>query len=126
MYANEIGIDPYTRAVSDIYQDLFREGSFTGKGIYEVDAFERTLGGCFPENRILSHDLLEGCYTRAGTLSDVPLYEEYPSRYSADVSRRHRWIRGDWQIAQWRKIHFPHYRDGRFSTTYGVASHLQL
>jgi cellobiose phosphorylase len=101
MYANEIGIDPYTRAVSDIYQDLFREGSFTGKGIYEVDAFERTLGGCFPENRILSHDLLEGCYTRAGTLSDVPLYEEYPSRYSADVSRRHRWIRGDWQIAQW-------------------------
>ena len=101
MYANEIGIDPYTRAVSDVYQDLFGEGSFIGKGIYEVDIFERVLGGHFPENRILSHDLLEGCYIRAGSLSDVPLYEENPSRYSADVSRQRRWIRGDWQIAQW-------------------------
>ena len=92
---------PYTRAVSDVYQDLFGEGSFIGKGIYDVDAFERALAGRFPENRILSHDLLEGCYARAGLLSDVELYEEYPSRYSADVSRRHRWIRGDWQIARW-------------------------
>ncbi|MGH8865751.1 MAG: cyclic beta 1-2 glucan synthetase, partial [Burkholderiales bacterium] len=98
---SEPGIDPYTRAVSDVYQDLFREGSFIGKGIYDVDAFERALKGRFPENRILSHDLLEGCYARAGLLSDVQLYEEYPSRYSADVSRRYRWIRGDWQIAQW-------------------------
>jgi cyclic beta-1,2-glucan synthetase len=101
MCASEIGIDPYTRAVSDVYQDLFGEGSFIGKGIYDVDAFERALGGRFPDNRILSHDLLEGCYARAGLLSDVQLYEEYPSRYSADVSRRHRWIRGDWQIAAW-------------------------
>jgi len=101
MCASELGIDPYTRAVSDVYQDLFGEGSFIGKGIYEVDAFERALGGRFPDNRILSHDLLEGCYARAGLLSDVHLYEEYPARYSADVSRRHRWIRGDWQIAQW-------------------------
>jgi cellobiose phosphorylase len=101
MCASEIGIDPYTRAVSDVYQDLFGEGSFIGKGIYEVDAFERSLGGRFPDNRILSHDLLEGCYARAGLLNDVQLYEEYPSRYSADVSRRHRWIRGDWQIAAW-------------------------
>ncbi|MGV8073768.1 MAG: GH36-type glycosyl hydrolase domain-containing protein [Syntrophobacteraceae bacterium] len=101
MCASEPGIDPYTRAVSDVYQDLFGEGSFIGKGIYDVDAFELAVGGCFPENRILSHDLLEGCYARAGLLSDVQLYEEYPSRYSADVSRRRRWIRGDWQIAQW-------------------------
>ena len=101
MCASELGIDPYTRAVSDVYQDLFGEGSFIGKGIYEVDAFERALGGRFPDNRILSHDLLEGCYARAGLLSDVQLYEEYPSRYSADVNRRHRWIRGDWQIARW-------------------------
>ena len=79
----------------------FSEGSFIGKGIYDVDAFERALKGRFPENRILSHDLVEGCYARAGLLSDVQLYEEYPSRYSADVSRRHRWIRGDWQIARW-------------------------
>ena len=95
------GIDPYTRAVSDVYQDLFKEGSFIGKGIYEVDAFEEALGGRFPENLILSHDLLEGCYARAGLLSDVQLYEEYPSRYSADVKRRYRWIRGDWQISCW-------------------------
>ena len=101
MCASELGIDPYTRAVSDVYQDFFEEGSFIGKGIYDVDAFEQALSGRLPENRILSHDLLEGCYARAGLLSDVQLYEEYPFRYSADVSRRHRWIRGDWQIAQW-------------------------
>ena len=101
LFGSEPGIDPYTRAVSDVYQDLFHEGSFIGKGIYDVDAFERALKGRFPENRILSHDLVEGCYARAGLLSDVQLYEEYPSRYSADVSRRHRWIRGDWQIARW-------------------------
>jgi cyclic beta-1,2-glucan synthetase len=101
MCASESGIDPYTRTVSDVYQDLFGEGSFIGKGIYAVDAFERALAGRLPDNRILSHDLLEGCYARAGLLSDVQLYEEYPSRYSADVSRRHRWIRGDWQIARW-------------------------
>src|SRR4030043_171656 len=101
LWGSDPGIDPYTRAVSDVYQDLFQEGSFIGKGIYEVDAFERALNGRFPENRILSHDLLEGCYARSGLLSDVLLYEEYPSRYLADVSRRHRWIRGDWQIARW-------------------------
>ncbi len=101
LFGSEPGIDPYTRAVSDVYQDLFHEGSFIGKGIYDVDAFERALRGRFPENRILSHDLLEGCYARAGLLSDVQLYEEFPSGYSADVSRRHRWIRGDWQIARW-------------------------
>ncbi|HSR12932.1 MAG TPA: glucoamylase family protein, partial [Thermodesulfobacteriota bacterium] len=98
---SEPGIDPYTRVVSDVYQDWFGEGSFIGKGIYDVDAFERALKGRFPENRILSHDLVEGCYARAGLLSDVLLYEEYPSSYSMDVSRRHRWIRGDWQIARW-------------------------
>ncbi|HTU00790.1 MAG TPA: glucoamylase family protein, partial [Candidatus Sulfotelmatobacter sp.] len=101
LYGSESGIDPYTRAVSDVYQDLFREGSFIGKGIYDVDAIERALDGRLPEDRILSHDLLEGCYARAGLLSDVQLYEDYPTRYSADVSRRHRWIRGDWQIARW-------------------------
>ncbi|HLF95567.1 MAG TPA: cyclic beta 1-2 glucan synthetase, partial [Methylococcaceae bacterium] len=101
LFGGEPGIDPYTRAVSDVYQDVFQEGSFIGKGIYDIDAFERSLGGRFPENRVLSHDLLEGCYARAGLLSDVQLYEEYPARYSADVSRRHRWIRGDWQLAGW-------------------------
>jgi cellobiose phosphorylase len=101
MNGNEPGLDPYTRLTSDVYQDLFHEGSFIGKGIYEVDIFEKALHGRFPENRILSHDLLEGCYTRSGLLSDVQLYEKYPSLYSADMKRRHRWIRGDWQIAAW-------------------------
>jgi len=98
---SEPGIDPYTRSVSDVYQDAFGEGSFIGKGIYDVDAFERALGGRFPENRILSHDLLEGAYARSGLLGDVHLYEEYPASYRADVHRQRRWIRGDWQIAQW-------------------------
>ncbi len=84
-----------------MYQDVFNEGSFIGKGIYDVDAFEQALNERLPENCILSHDLLEGCYARAGLLSDVQLYEEYPVRYSADVSRRHRWIRGDWQLLGW-------------------------
>nr|WP_297358382.1 glucoamylase family protein [Thauera sp.] len=97
----EPGIDPYTRAVSDVYQDLFGEGSFVGKGIYDVEAFEHCLGDRFPSDRILSHDLLEGCYVRSGLLSDVSLYEDYPARYGADVSRRQRWIRGDWQLAAW-------------------------
>jgi len=101
LFGGEPGIDPYTRAVSDVYQDLFGEGSFIGKGIYDVDAFEYVLGERLPENRILSHDLLEGCYARSGLLTDVQLFEESPSRYDADVARRHRWIRGDWQIIAW-------------------------
>ncbi|HTQ66229.1 MAG TPA: glucoamylase family protein [Puia sp.] len=101
MHGHEPGIDPYTRAVSDVYQDLFHEGSFIGKGIYDIDAFEQSLRGRFPENRVLSHDLLEGSYARCGLLSDVQLYEEYPSNYITDMKRRHRWIRGDWQIASW-------------------------
>jgi len=107
LWGNEPGLDPYTRAVSDVYQDLFHEGSFNGKGIYDVDAFERALHARFPENRILSHDLIEGCYARSGLLTDVQLYEEYPARYRADVSRRHRWIRGDWQIARWLMPRVP-------------------
>lgn len=101
MYENDSGIDPYTRITSDVYQDVFEEGSFIGKGIYDVDAFELVLHNRFPENRILSHDLLEGSYARCGFASDIQLYEAYPSRYSADVARRHRWIRGDWQIGSW-------------------------
>ncbi|WP_426116889.1 GH36-type glycosyl hydrolase domain-containing protein [Massilia sp. PWRC2] len=97
----EPGIDPYTRTVSDVYQDVFYEGSFVGKGIYDVDMFEHLLAQRFPDNQILSHDLLEGNYLRAGLLSDAQLYEAYPARYSDDVKRRHRWIRGDWQLIGW-------------------------
>jgi len=93
-------VDPYTRASPDVYQDLFGEGSYSGKGIYEVDTFLSVLHNRFPDNRILSHDLLEGCHVRSGLLNDVKLYERYPD-YLTDISRRHRWIRGDWQIAEW-------------------------
>jgi cellobiose phosphorylase len=110
IFGGESGIDPYTRTVSDAYQDAFGEGSFIGKGIYDVDAFEIALKHRFPENLILSHDLLEGTYVRSGLITDVQLYEEYPSRYSEDVKRRRRWIRGDWQIAGWllRRVPGPH------------------
>lgn len=107
LHGMDSGIDPYTRVISDVYQDVFGEGSFIGKGIYEVDIFERALNERFPENRILSHDLLEGCYARAGLLSDVHLYEDYPAHYSGDVSRRHRWVRGDWQLLGWLMARVP-------------------
>ena len=101
LFSGDAGIDPYTRAVSDVYQDLFQEGSFIGKGIYDVDAFQRAMKGRFPENTVLSHDLLEACHARSALVSDVEFYEDYPSRYNVDINRRHRWIRGDWQITQW-------------------------
>jgi cellobiose phosphorylase len=101
LFASDAGIDPYTRAVSNVYQDLFQEGSFIGKGIYDVDAFQRAMAGRCPENAILSHDLLEACHARSALVSDVEFYEEYPSRYIVDMDRRHRWMRGDWQITQW-------------------------
>jgi cellobiose phosphorylase len=101
LFAGDSGIDPYTRAVSDVYQDVFDEGSFVGKGIYDVDALRKAIHDRFPENRILSHDLLEGAYGRAGLVSDVVLFEDYPLAHAADVSRRSRWIRGDWQITPW-------------------------
>ena len=110
MQGNLSGIDPYTKASSDVYQDLFGEGSFIGKGIYDVDVFEKVLNGRLPENRILSHDLLEGCYVRSGLISDVHLYEESPSQYKTDVQRHYRWIRGDWQIGAWM---FPFERDSK-------------
>jgi cellobiose phosphorylase len=101
LFAGDAGIDPYTREVSDVYQDVFREGSFIGKGIYDVDAFQRAMAGRFPENTILSHDLLEACHARSALVCDVEFYEEFPSRYNVDMDRRYRWIRGDWQITQW-------------------------
>ncbi len=101
LHSGEPGIDPYTRAVSDVYQDLFAEGSFIGKGIYDVDAIRHVLGGKLPDNRVLSHDLLEGAYGRAGLASDVIVFEDYPATYVVEASRRTRWIRGDWQIAPW-------------------------
>lgn len=102
-------MNPYSREVSDVYQDLFAQGSFIGKGIYDVDAFLAVMRGRFPENRVLSHDLLESCYARSGVLCGTRLYEGAPASYSADASRRHRWIRGDWQLLPWlgRRVPLP-------------------
>ncbi len=101
IYSGHPGVDPYTTAVSDLYQDLYGEGSFTGKGIYDVDAFEQATLGRFPENSLLSHDLIEGSYARAGLATDITLYDDYPTRYFTYTRRKHRWIRGDWQLLPW-------------------------
>jgi len=99
--ASSAGLDPYVTAASDVYQDLFGEGSFTGKGIYDLHAFERTVDDAFPENTILSHDLIEGCHARVAVVSDIEVFDGYPLRYDADAKRMHRWVRGDWQISPW-------------------------
>ena len=112
LQGNVSGIDPYTRMSSDVYQDLFGEGSFIGKGIYDVNVFEQAVGQAFQNNRILSHDLIEGCYARSGLLSDVLLYEDSPAQYVDDIKRHHRWIRGDWQIGAWM-LPFVTGADGR-------------
>ena len=95
------GVDPYASAVSDVYQDLWGEGSYTGKGIYDVDAFEAALSGRVPENALLSHDLFEGVFARAGLVTDVELFESAPSHYGVAAARQHRWARGDWQLLPW-------------------------
>jgi len=101
LYSGETGFDIYTRAVSDVYQDLFGEGIFTGKGIYEVGILHQVLDRRFPRNALLSHDLIEGAYGRAGLVTDIEVIDDYPSHHSAHTRRRHRWLRGDWQITQW-------------------------
>ena len=101
IFSSVSGIDPYSSTVSDVYQDLFGEGSYSGKGIYDVDAFEAALAGRIPDNTLLSHDLFEGVFARAGLASDVEVVEEYPARYDVAASRHHRWARGDWQLLPW-------------------------
>src|SRR5262252_5229353 len=101
VYSGPAGIDPYAAAVSDVYQDLFAEGSYTGKGIYDVDAFERALAGRVPDNTLLSHDLFEGLFARAALVTDVELFEDFPARYDVAAARQHRWARGDWQLLPW-------------------------
>jgi cyclic beta-1,2-glucan synthetase len=107
LFADAMGIDPYARVVSDFYQDLTGEGSYYGKGIYDVRAFDRMLCGRFPEEHLLSHDLVEGAYVRVGLASDIELYDEFPRSYRGFTDRQHRWIRGDWQIVQWISSQVP-------------------
>ena len=101
IYSGSAGIDPYASAVSDVYQDLFGEGSFTGKGIYDLDAFDAAMADRVPENALLSHDLFEGVFARAGLVTDVELFDEFPSNYLVSAARQHRWARGDWQLLPW-------------------------
>lgn len=101
VFSGALGIDPYAAAVSDVYQDLFGEGTYTGKGIYDVDAFESALKGRVPNNSMLSHDLFEGIFARAGLASDVEVVEDFPTRYDVAALRHHRWARGDWQLLPW-------------------------
>jgi cyclic beta-1,2-glucan synthetase len=101
VFSGPDGLDPYAFTVSDVYQDLFEEGSYSGKGIYEVDIFEAALEQQIPENAVLSHDLLEGIFARSGFASDIEVVEEFPSRYNVVAARQHRWVRGDWQLLPW-------------------------
>jgi cyclic beta-1,2-glucan synthetase len=115
IFSGDTGLDLYTRAVSDVYQDLFCEGIFAGKGIYEVSTFERSLEGRVPDNALLSHDLFEGIQGRAGLVTDAVLYEDYPSHYLAHTRRLHRWVRGDWQLLPWLFPKVPHAGGGRIA-----------
>ena len=109
VFSGYTGIDPYTTAVSDVYQDFFGEGNFTGKGLYDVDAFQATLDNRVPPNSLLSHDLFESLFARAALTTDIELLDDYPASYEAYAKRAHRWTRGDWQIIRWL---FPTVPDG--------------
>jgi cyclic beta-1,2-glucan synthetase len=107
IFAGSAGIDPYSSASSDVYQDLFGTGTFTGKGLYDVDAFSATAGRAFPDNRILSHDLIESNYARCGLVTDIEVFDDFPAKYHSYVKREHRWIRGDWQLLPWLRRRVP-------------------
>ncbi|HEY0797430.1 MAG TPA: glucoamylase family protein [Acidisarcina sp.] len=126
IYSGQTGFDIYTRAISDAYQDLFGEGIFTGKGIYEVDTFHAVLNRRFPRNSLLSHDLIEGSYIRAGLATDIEVIDDYPSHYSAFTRRKHRWVRGDWQIAQWLFARVPDESGKRVQNPISVISRWKI
>ncbi len=107
IFAGAGGIDSYTNAISDVYQDNFQEGIFTGKGIYDLAVYSQVLENQIPENKVLSHDLLEGCYLRCGLVSDIMLMDGYPTKYNSFMNRLSRWIRGDWQITKWIGMKSP-------------------
>jgi len=126
LFSDPVGIDPYTTAVSDVYQDLSGEGSYHGKGIYDVRAFSRTLSGRFPEALLLSHDLIEGAHVRVGLASDIELFDEFPQNYHGFIRRQHRWIRGDWQIADWVLPWVPSPGGGRTGNTLSLLDRWKI
>lgn len=113
VFSGHVGLDPYTTAVSDVYQDLFGEGSYVGKGIYDVEAFERALEGRVPDNALLSHDLFEGLFARVALCTDVEVIDDFPSHYLTWIARHHRWVRGDWQLLSWLRPTVPTQRGAR-------------
>jgi len=126
IYSGQTGFDIYTHATSDVYQDLYGEGIFVGKGIYEVETLHRVLDRRFPRNALLSHDLVEGAYARAGLVSDIEVIEDYPSHYSAHNRRKHRWMRGDWQIAGWLLPMVPEESGRRVPNPLSVVSRWKI
>ncbi len=126
IYSGQTGYDLYSTAVSDVYQDLFGEGSYVGKGIYDVDVFQQTLAKRFPHDLLLSHDLIEGTHARAALVSDIELIDDYPSHYSAWSKRKHRWTRGDWQIMLWLLPRVPDYSGKLVPNPLSVISHWKI
>jgi len=126
VFAGDVGVDLYTRAVSDVYHDFFGEGIFVGKGIYDLEAFERSLHERVPENALLSHDLFEGIHGRAGLVTDVVLYEDYPPSYLAYALRLHRWVRGDWQLLPWLRRRVPNQHGEKIPNTLSVLDRWKL
>ena len=125
-YAGDSVIDLYSRAVSDVYQDLFGEGNYVGKGLYDVDAFQRSLQGKVPENHLLSHDLFEALQGACGLVTDVVLFEDYPPHYIAYTDRLHRWVRGDWQLLPWLWNWVPHRTKGKVRNTLSAIDQWKL
>lgn len=125
-YSGDSVIDLYTRAVSDVYQDLFDEGNYVGKGIYDVEALQKSLHNKIPENRLLSHDLFEGMQGRCGLVTDVVLFEDYPPHYLVYTDRMHRWVRGDWQLLPWLANWVPHRTQGRARNTLSTIDRWKL
>ncbi len=126
IFAGDAGLDLYSRAVSNAYQDLFGEGSYIGKGIYEIDAFERSLSGRMPENAILSHDLIEGIHGRVGLVTDVVFYEDYPPHYFVYLRRARRWVRGDWQLLPWLFPRVPTFNQGTIPNDLSLISRWKI
>jgi cyclic beta-1,2-glucan synthetase len=126
IYSGQTGMDIYTHAVSDVYQDLYCEGIFAGKGIYEVAVLQRVLEHRFPQNALLSHDLIEGAYARVGLVTDIEVIEDYPSHYSAYNRRKHRWLRGDWQITGWLLSRVPDETGRRVANPISLVSQWKI
>lgn len=126
IFAGDVGLDLYTRAVSNAYQDLFGEGIYVGKGIYDIDAFERSLAGRMPENALLSHDLLEGIYGRVGLVTDIVFFEDYPPHYLVYLRRSRRWIRGDWQLLPWLLPRVPSVNKGSIPNNLSVIARWKI